>query len=275
MIRLCARYTVARLLERDDFAKRFASKTPISVHELMYPLAQGYDSVALQFDVEMGGTDQKFNLLVGRELQRDYGQAPQIVATVPILEGLDGIEKMSKSKGNYIGITEKPEDMFRKVMLVGDELMYRYYELLTDVQLPEIEALRAKVASGELHPRKVKVDLARRIVTDFHSAAAAAEAEARFEQVLAGGKGADTGDRLAVTDWRITKILVECKLAGSVKEAERLIKTKRRYNRVGRWRVPSHRQPDGADRARRLHGARREELQNIYDPEPDRSRFAI
>lgn len=224
MIRLCSRYTVARLLERDDFSKRFKGNSPISVHELLYPLAQGYDSVALQCDVEMGGTDQKFNLLVGRELQRDYGQPPQIVATTPILEGLDGVEKMSKSKGNYIGIAEKPEAMFRKVMLVGDELMYRYYELLTDMPLAEIETLRARVAAGEVHPRKVKVNLAKHIVTDFHSKAAADEAEAGFEQVLAGGLGSDTDDRLPITDWRITKILVECKLASSVKEAERLVK---------------------------------------------------
>ena len=224
MIRLCSRYTVARLLERDDFSKRFAAQTPISVHELLYPLAQGYDSVALKCDVEMGGTDQKFNLLVGRELQRDYGQPPQIVATVPILEGLDGVEKMSKSKGNYIGIAEKPESMFNKVMRVGDDLMYRYYELLTDMPLAEIDTLRKRVADGEVHPRQVKIDLAKRIVTDFHSAADADAAEAQFEQVLAGGKGAETGDRVPITDWRITKILVESKLASSVKEAERLLK---------------------------------------------------
>jgi tyrosyl-tRNA synthetase len=224
MIQLCSRYTVARLLERDDFSKRFKANTPISVHELLYPLAQGYDSVALKCDVEMGGTDQKFNLLVGRELQRDYGQPPQIVATTPILEGLDGVEKMSKSKGNYIGIAEKPEAMFRKVMLVSDELMYRYYELLTDMPLADIETLRERVAAGEVHPRQVKVDLAKRIVTDFHSKAAADEAEAAFEQVLAGGKGAETEDRTPITDWRIAKILVAGNLASSGKEAERLVK---------------------------------------------------
>ena len=224
IIRLCSRYTVARLLERDDFSKRFKGATPISVHELLYPLAQAYDSVALRCDVEMGGTDQKFNLLVGREIQRDYGQPAQIVATLPILEGTDGVEKMSKSKGNYIGITDKPEEMFRKVMLIGDELMYRYYELLTDMPVVEIKDLRSRVASGEAHPKQVKIDLAKRIVTDFHSKTAADEAAARFEQVLAGGKGADTGDRVSIADWRITKILVESKLAGSVKEAERLIK---------------------------------------------------
>jgi tyrosyl-tRNA synthetase len=224
MIRLCSHYTVARLLERDDFSKRFKAGTPISVHELLYPLAQAYDSVALHCDVEMGGTDQKFNLLVGREIQRDYGESQQIVATVPILEGIDGVEKMSKSKGNYIGITEPPEQMFRKVMLIGDDLMYRYYELLTDMPMSEIESLRAGVASGERHPRQVKVDLAKRIVTDFHSAQAAEQAASRFEQVLAGGKGAETGDRVAIADWRVNKMLVECKLAASVKEADRLVK---------------------------------------------------
>ncbi len=224
MIRLCSRYTVARLLERDDFSKRFKSETPISVHELLYPLAQAYDSVALQCDVEMGGTDQKFNLLVGREIQRDYGQPPQIVATVPILEGLDGVEKMSKSKGNYIGIAEPPEQMFRKVMLVGDELMYRYYELLTDVSMAEIGRLRERAASGELHPRQIKVDLARRIVADFHSAADAERAAAQFEQVLAGGKGAESGERISIADPRVLKLLVETKLASSGRDAERLIK---------------------------------------------------
>src|SRR5258708_4785825 len=160
MIRLCSKYTVARILERDDFSKRFKEGTPISVHELMYPLAQGYDSVALQCDVELGGTDQKFNLLVGRELQRDWGQPPQIVATVPILEGTDGVEKMSKSKGNFIGITEAPKVMFRKIMGVSDDLMWRYLELLTDKSLPEIAAMKA------LEPMQVKMDLAQRVVTD-------------------------------------------------------------------------------------------------------------
>ena len=148
MIRLCAKYTVARILERDDFAKRLKEGTPISMHELLYPLAQGYDSVALKCDVELGGTDQRFNLLVGRELQRDFGQPPQIVATMPLLEGTDGVEKMSKSKGNYIGITEPPKVMFRKVMGISDELMWRYWELLTDLSLPEIARNEAARADG-------------------------------------------------------------------------------------------------------------------------------
>lgn len=184
VIRLCSKYTVARLLERDDFAKRYSTGAPISVHELLYPLAQGYDSVALQSDVEMGGTDQKFNLLVGRELQKDYGQPPQIVAMVPILEGLDGEKKMSKSLGNYIGITESPEVMFRKVMQIGDGLMYRYYELLTDVSLLEITAMRDRITRGELHPMTAKMELGKRIVADFHSAADANRAADEFNRVV-------------------------------------------------------------------------------------------
>lgn len=224
LIQLCSKYTVARILERDDFAKRYKEGSPISVHELLYPLAQGYDSVALGCDVEMGGTDQKFNLLVGRELQRDYGQPAQVVATVPILEGTDGVEKMSKSKGNYIGITELPEQMFRKIMLIGDDLMFRYYELLTDLSTAEIGALRASAADGRVHPKQIKMDLARRIVGDFHGAAAAADAAGRFERVLSENKGAESGDRVAVTDWRVNRMLVETGLAGSVRDADRLVK---------------------------------------------------
>jgi tyrosyl-tRNA synthetase len=223
-IRLASKYTVARLLERDEFSNRLKEGAPISVHELMYPLSQAYDSVALRCDVEMGGTDQKFNLLVGRQIQRDYGQPPQIVATVPILEGTDGFEKMSKSKGNYIGITEPPEIMLRKVMLVGDELMFRYYELLTDLSVDEINRLRESVASGALHPRQVKLDLAKRIVSDFHSPEAAEKAAAQFEEVLSEGRGAEAGTRIGITDWRINRMLVESGLSPSVKEADRLVK---------------------------------------------------
>jgi len=184
VIRLCSRYTVARVLERDDFAKRYKEGSPISMHELLYPLSQGYDSVALQADVEMGGTDQKFNLLVGRELQRDYGQQPQIVMTTPLLVGIDGVEKMSKSKCNYIGVTEPAEVMFRKVMQINDELMYGYFELLTDVSMPGIERMKARIASGELHPMDAKIDLAKRIVRDFHSDAEARSAEEEFTRVV-------------------------------------------------------------------------------------------
>src|SRR3954465_10572071 len=152
MIRLTAKFTVSQMLEREDFSKRFNEEKPISVHELLYPMTQGYDSVALKADVELGGTDQKFNLLVGRELQRHYGQPSQIVLTMPLLEGTDGVQKMSKSYGNYIGITESPEEMFGKVMSISDDLMWRYYELLTDVKTEEIEALKQKVTAGEAHP---------------------------------------------------------------------------------------------------------------------------
>lgn len=224
VVRLCSKYTVARILERDDFTKRLKENIPITMHELLYPLAQGYDSVALEADVEMGGTDQKFNLLVGRELQRDFGQAPQIVATVPLLEGLDGVEKMSKSKGNYIGITESPEEMFRKLMQIGDELVFRYYELLTDLSLDEIAQIRARIETGQLHPKQAKIELAKRIVTDFHSRQAAEEAASRVEQVLAEGRGAETADRISIQDWRLNRILVQTGLAPSVKEADRLVK---------------------------------------------------
>ncbi|HEX6881238.1 MAG TPA: tyrosine--tRNA ligase, partial [Terriglobales bacterium] len=180
MIRLAAKYTVSKLLEREDFHKRFQEEKPISVHELLYPLAQGYDSVALQADVELGGTDQKFNLLVGRELQRSYGQASQIVLTMPLLEGTDGIQKMSKSYGNYVGITESPQEMFGKLMSISDGLMWRYYELLTDLTVKEIEELKWKVSEGSLHPMQAKKDLAKRIIADFHSPEQAGEAEANW-----------------------------------------------------------------------------------------------
>jgi tyrosyl-tRNA synthetase len=170
-IRLAAKYTVSQMLEREDFHKRFLEEKPIAVHELLYPLAQGYDSVALEADVELGGTDQKFNLLVGRELQRAYGQEPQVVLTTPILEGLDGVQKMSKSLGNAIGIHEPPLEMYGKIMSVSDEIMWRYYELLTDLSITDIEKMKR-----ECHPMQAKKDLARRIVADFHSADAATKA---------------------------------------------------------------------------------------------------
>jgi tyrosyl-tRNA synthetase len=226
VIRLTSKYTVARLLERDDFAKRYAANAPISLHELMYPLAQGYDSVALEADVEMGGTDQKFNLLVGRELQRDYGQRPQIVAMVPILEGLDGVNKMSKSLGNYIGITEAPEVMFRKVMQVSDDLMWRYYELLTDRSLAEIAELKTS-----MHPMEAKVALGKIIVTDFHSAADADAAAAVFNAVV---RRKETPTDIATVPEpegvrvdggiRVDKLLARVGLAESVSDAVRKIK---------------------------------------------------
>jgi tyrosyl-tRNA synthetase len=175
-IRLAAKYTVSQMLEREDFHKRFDEEKPIAVHELLYPLAQGYDSVALEADVELGGTDQKFNLLVGRELQRAYGQESQVVLTTPILEGLDGVNKMSKSLGNAIGIHEPPLEMYGKIMSISDEMMWRYYELLTDVQAAEIAQMKQDAATGKAHPMQLKKDLASTIVADFHSAEAAAKA---------------------------------------------------------------------------------------------------
>ena len=231
IIRLGSKYTVARLLERDDFSKRYKEGLPISVHEFIYPLATGYDSVVLRNDIEMGGTDQKFNLLVHRELQRDYGCAPQIIATVPLLEGLDGVEKMSKSKGNYIGITEPPKVMFRKVMQISDDLMYRYYELLTDMSLAEIARLRAAIVAGTANPMEAKMDLGRRIVADFHSAQEADEAVAAFDrEVRHGLEPADTETvdlpPQVVTDKgiRLDKLIATVNLADSVSDATRKIK---------------------------------------------------
>ncbi len=175
-IRLCAKYTVSQMLEREDFHRRFHDEKPIAMHELLYPLAQGYDSVALEADVELGGTDQKFNLLVGRELQRAYGQESQVVLTTPILEGLDGVNKMSKSLGNAIGIHEPPLEMYGKVMSISDEMMWKYYELLTDVRVEQIAQMKADAASGKAHPMALKKELARGIVADFHSAEAATKA---------------------------------------------------------------------------------------------------
>ena len=231
LVRLCSRYTVARILERAEFAKRFKDGVPISVHELLYPLAQAYDSVALKCDVEMGGTDQKFNLLVGREIQKDYGQPQQIVATVPLLEGLDGVNKMSKSLGNYIGITEPPEIMYRKVMQISDDLMFRYYALLTDRSLADVDGMRARIVEGSLHPMQAKAELARLIVTDFHSAADAIRAEEEFNRVVRrhevpeGVKDENfpdaahwQGDRM-----RVDKLLAKIGLAGSVSDAARKI----------------------------------------------------
>ena len=186
MIRLAAKYTLARLLERDDFTQRFKSGVPIAMHELLYPLMQGYDSVALHSDLELGGTDQKFNLLVGRELQKEYGQEPQCILTMPLLEGLDGVEKMSKSKGNYIGIQEAPASMYAKLLSISDTLMWRYFELLSFRPLAEIAALRTEVEAGR-NPKDAKVLLAREIVTRFHCAADADAAQSDFELRARGG----------------------------------------------------------------------------------------
>lgn len=184
MIQLAARHTVARMLERDDFSKRFQAQRPIAIHEFLYPLVQGYDSVVLEADVELGGTDQTFNLLVGRELQRDYGQSPQCVVTVPILEGLDGVNKMSKSLNNYIGIRESADEIFGKTMSLPDDLMWRYYELLSDQPLEAITALREQVAAGRFHPMQAKKNLASELVGRFHDADSAIQARQTFEAVF-------------------------------------------------------------------------------------------
>lgn len=182
MIRLASRYTVARMLERNDFEKRYKAGHPLAIHEFLYPLLQGWDSVAMKADVELGGTDQKFNLLMGRHLQHEEGQAPQVVMTLPLLEGLDGVDKMSKSKGNYIGVTEAPDSMFGKMMSVSDALMWRYFELLTDRSWSEIQQMQRDVASGTLHPKAAKVGLAKEIISYLHSPANAEAAEAHFEK---------------------------------------------------------------------------------------------
>ena len=186
MIQLAAKHTLARMLERDDFTKRFKAGSPISIHELLYPLMQGYDSVALKSDLELGGTDQKFNLLVGRALQTEYGQEPQCILTMPLLEGLDGVEKMSKSKGNYVGITEPANTMFAKILSISDELMWRYFQLLSQRPEAEVATLRAEVASGR-NPKDAKVQLAKEITARFHSAAAADAAHDDFQRRAAGG----------------------------------------------------------------------------------------
>jgi tyrosyl-tRNA synthetase len=230
-IRLCSRYTVARMLERDDFSKRYKENTPISIHEFLYPLAQGYDSVALACDVEMGGTDQKFNLLVGRELQRDYGQPPQIVMTTPLLEGLDGVNKMSKSLDNYIGITEPPAVMFRKVMQIGDDLMYRYYDLLADRSPAEIAAMKERIARGDLHPMEAKMELARMIVSRYHAGADAASAADEFNRVVRRKEVPSDVPEVSLPEGvrtaaglRLDRLLPKIGLADSVSDATRKIK---------------------------------------------------
>ena len=231
IVHLASHYTVARILERDDFSKRLRDGIAISMHEMLYPLAQGYDSVALECDVEMGGTDQKFNLLVGRELQRDYGQLPQIVCTTPLLEGIDGVNKMSKSLGNYIGITEPPDVMFRKVMQISDELMWRYYLLLTERSETEIAAMRARVADGSLHPMEAKIALGKSIVADYHPAAEAERAAEVFNAVVRQKQAPDKIETVALPEnavkdgaIRIDKLLARVGLAESVSDAVRKIK---------------------------------------------------
>ena len=233
-IRLTAKYTVSQMLEREEFHKRFHDEKPISMHELLYPLAQGYDSVALEADVELGGTDQRFNLLVGRELQRAYGQESQVVLTTPILEGLDGVNKMSKSLGNAIGIHEPPLEMYGKVMSISDEMMWRYYELLTDVRVDAIAQMKADAASGKAHPMALKKELARGIVADFHSVEAAMKAADDWakqfqkdqvpeeaEEVLVEFAEIATTERDGI---HLDRLLVRCGLADSRTDAARKLK---------------------------------------------------
>jgi tyrosyl-tRNA synthetase len=226
MIRLASRYTVARLLERDDFSKRFRSNQPIAVHELLYPLMQGYDSVAMKADVELGGTDQKFNLLVGRELQKDFGQEPQCVLTMPLLEGLDGRDKMSKSLGNYVGIAEPPQEMFGKLMSISDTLMWRYFELLSFEPLPTIAGWKKDIEGGA-NPRDVKVRLAKEIVGRFHGKPAAEAAEAEFDQRFRHGVLPDDMPEVTVQapaeGILVTQMLKQSQLTPSTSEAARAI----------------------------------------------------
>ncbi|MGB9234386.1 MAG: tyrosine--tRNA ligase [Terriglobales bacterium] len=230
-IRLCAKYTVSQMLEREDFHKRFREEKPIAVHELLYPLAQGYDSVALEADVELGGTDQKFNLLVGRELQRAYGQESQVVLTTPILEGLDGVNKMSKSLGNAIGIHELPVEMYGKIMSISDDMMWRYYELLTDVRTDQISQMKQDAASGKSHPMALKKELARSIVADFHSTDAAAKAAADWTKQFQKHEMPDDVEEVVAAveltadgQVRLAKLLEKVGLADSVSDASRKLK---------------------------------------------------
>ncbi len=226
MIKLAAKYTVARMLEREDFARRFASHTPIAIHEFLYPLMQGYDSVALKADIELGGTDQKFNLLVGRELQRDYGQEPQCILTMPLLEGIDGVDKMSKSKRNYVGITESPQSMFGKLMSISDVLMWRYYELLSFRSLDAIATLKRQCDEGR-NPREAKVLLAQEIVARFHSPADAERALAEFEARFRDGALPDDLPEISIAGGAaglpIAQAAKQAGLVGSTSEALRLI----------------------------------------------------
>jgi tyrosyl-tRNA synthetase len=227
MVRLAARYNVAQMLERRDFKQRYETGKPIAVHEFLYPLAQAYDSVFLEADVELGGTDQLFNLNVGRDLMPSYQLEPQVVMTTPLLEGLDGVEKMSKSLGNYVGVTESADEMFGKLMSISDELMWRYYLLLTDATTAEVDSLRRRVADGAVHPKQAKVDLARRIVADFHSTSGADRAAEAFEARFARGELAvDSLPEVTIkVDGSIAlgKLVAEAGLAASASEATRKI----------------------------------------------------
>jgi tyrosyl-tRNA synthetase len=225
MIRLASSYTVARMLEREDFKQRFVNQNPIGIHEFLYPLIQGYDSVALESDIELGGTDQKFNLLVGRELQRMYGYEPQCIVMMPLLEGLDGVKKMSKSLGNYIGIAETPREMFGKIMSISDGLMLRYYELLSRIPLDELRSLKENIGGGDVHPKRAKEQLGMEIVTRFWSREEAVKAREEFEEVF-GRKGMP--DEIPEASYEkeiwLAQALKDTGLASSTSEAMRLIR---------------------------------------------------
>jgi tyrosyl-tRNA synthetase len=224
-IRLASHVTVKQILERDDFAKRLKEERPVALHELLYPLTQAYDSVALEADVELGGTDQKFNLLLGRNLQREYNQESQVAMITPLLEGTDGVQKMSKSLGNYIGISEPPQEIFGKVMSISDEMMWRYYELCTDLTPDQIAAVKASAESGERNPRDIKVELAKSIVSDFYSSSDAAKAEEDFNLMFRGKQAPENVEerQLDAGVWKLPKLLVETQLVASMGEARRLI----------------------------------------------------
>ncbi|HVG37973.1 MAG TPA: tyrosine--tRNA ligase [Pyrinomonadaceae bacterium] len=224
-IRLAAHVTVKQILERDDFQKRLREERPLALHEVLYPLVMAYDSVALGADVELGGTDQKFNLLMGRNLQREYGQDAQAVVITPLLEGTDGVQKMSKSLDNYVGINESPGEMFGKIMSISDELMWRYYELCTDLRAEEIKALRVAAEAGERNPRDLKAELAERVIADFHSPAGAREAREEFDRIFQRKEApAEIEEREAPAGgWKLPRLLVEQGLAPSMAEARRLV----------------------------------------------------
>jgi tyrosyl-tRNA synthetase len=224
-LRLSSHVTVRQILERDDFQQRLETNRPLALHEVMYPLVMAYDSVALEADVELGGTDQKFNLLMGRNLQREYGQESQVVMITPLMEGTDGVQKMSKSLGNYIGINEPPQEIFGKVMSITDDLMWRYYELCTDLSVPEIAALRESANAGECNPRDIKVRLAKHIVADFYSDAEARKAEDEFNAMFRNKQAPDVVEERTLTagTWKLPKLLVELAMVSSMAEARRMI----------------------------------------------------
>lgn len=229
-VRLASHVTVRQILERDDFARRLEDERPVALHELLYPLTQAYDSVALEADVELGGTDQKFNLLMGRSLQREYGQDSQVAVITPLLEGTDGVQKMSKSLGNAIGINEPPQEIFGKVMSISDELMWRYYELLTDLKVSEIDVLRLKAKLGEQNPRDIKVELARRIVADFHSRSAADDAQEEFDRIFKRKEMPTQFDPWAVPYGRYK--LIDLLVATNLLSGSNFVESKREARRL-------------------------------------------